>query len=136
MCQSRLRGKAAAIFALHRRVPIILHGVVACSVSLHELRISRRHTATREFLGNFGPFRPDLGVITLNGFLLLGRERRLVENGIDMIVPSLTTLLAGTASEARCDDDPFLGAEFVHQGKQATIFRRRPGSLDGLGSLS
>jgi len=131
-----LRGKAAAKFALHRRVPIILYGVVACNVSLHELGISRRCTATRQLLCNFGPFRSDLGVITLNGFFLLGRERRLVENGIDMIVPSLTTLLAGTASEARCDDDPLLGAEFVHQGKKATIFRRRPGSLDGLGNRS
>jgi hypothetical protein len=92
-----------------------------------------RRTATRELLCNFRPFGPNLSVKPLNGFFFLGRKGRLVEDGIDVIVPSFATLLAGAASEAGGDNDPFLRAEFVDEGEQATIFRRGPWSLDGLG---
>ena len=88
-------GKAASIFPLHRRVPVILYSIVAYR-SAKDYRL--KHTAPRKFLGNFSPFRTDLCIEAFDGFLFFKAERRFVEDGVDVVMPSLSALLACATS--------------------------------------
>jgi hypothetical protein len=112
MRRVRSSRETASVFPLHGRIPVILHRIVAYTVSKVK---DGRHTATRKFLGNLRPLGSDLGVELFNGFLFLDTEWRFVEDRVDMVMPSFATLLAGSTSKTRCDNNPFLGAKFVDE---------------------
>jgi hypothetical protein len=80
----------------------------------NQLGLGIRHTATGELLGNLRPLGSNLAVQTFDCLFLVESEWRLVEDGVDMIVPSLSALLTGAASETRRNDDPFLGAKLIY----------------------
>jgi hypothetical protein len=107
----RSSGEAAAIFPLHRRVPVILYSIVAYR-SAKDSRLER--TAPRKFLGNFGPFGSDLCIEASDGFLFFKAERGFVEDGVDVVMPSLSALLPCATSQTRSDDDPLLCSKLVH----------------------
>ena len=67
------------------------------------------HTATGKLFGNLSPLWPDLSIEAFDRLLFLKAEGRLVENWIDMIVPSLSALFSSPTPQSRSNDNPLLG---------------------------
>ena len=78
-CSTLPLGSIRAQVALECRVPSILDGIVG---------------ASGQTFGNLGPSISKLGVSLNEGFVFTVRPLALVDARIEMIVPSLSTLLA------------------------------------------
>lgn len=57
-----------------------------------------------------------------NGRVFLLAPSALIDVRVEMVVPSLATLLADSTRQTLCDDRPFLGAVCLYEFGNHTIF--------------
>ena len=79
---------------------MVLYGVVRSALQHHS---------------NFSPFIALLSVRQEKDPLFFAGPDTLFYSGVEVIVPSLTALLADTARQVFCDLCPLLGAFFLHE---------------------
>eukprot|EP00053_Salpingoeca_punica_P008611 m.77034 g.77034 ORF g.77034 m.77034 type:complete len:398 (-) comp14674_c1_seq9:234-1427(-) len=101
----------------HRRVPVVLDGVVR---------------PARQELGDLGPLVAEGVVGVQDDAVLLLCPGRLLDVRRQMVVPPFAALLADAALEVRGDDGPALGAKLLHQLHNHLVLLLCPGTLDEL----
>lgn len=70
-------------------------------------------------------------LVGLNDRNVLLRSPRLASNGrVEVVVPTLTTLLTNASRQMAGDETPVLRSVFPHQCRNLGVFLRRPGSFD------
>lgn len=65
--------------------------------------------------------------------LLFLAPRTLLDEGVQMVVPSFSALLANSAGEVLSDTRPFARAGFLDEADYKLILQLSPGSFDKLG---
>ena len=79
--------------------------------------------------GNLGPLIAPLLVSVVDDSVLLVGPGGFLDLRVEMVVPSLPTLLSDTAGKALSDLGPILGSASRHNLRQDLIFARRPRAL-------
>lgn len=99
-CAFTVAAELRVVLAAHRRVPMVLDGVVR---------------AAGQQLGDARPLVAVLAVCLVDDTVLLIRPGSLLDLGVEVIVPTLAALLADAALEVARDQGPFLGSVSHHQ---------------------
>ena len=102
---------------LHRGVPVVLDRVVR---------------ATFEGLGNFSPLVLLEVVLCVKNELFFETPLVFLDSRVQVIVPSLPTLLADATRQVLCDRGPFLSPSGLDKRQDKLIFLFTPRSLDQL----
>mmetsp|Transcript_30730 Transcript_30730/g.98142 ORF Transcript_30730/g.98142 Transcript_30730/m.98142 type:complete len:265 (-) Transcript_30730:105-899(-) len=117
-CPLALRHQPLLDLPLHGRVPVVLDSVVS---------------SPRKVLGNLSP---TIAVLLVGGnklpVLLLGPGVP-PDVGVEVVVPSLTALLADTAGQLLRDERPLLGAVLLDELDDLLILLLGPRALDKVG---
>jgi hypothetical protein len=85
---------------------------------------------SRKHFGNFSPSIAHCLMCFQNRTIFLHFPRFLTDIGIQVIVPTFSTLFANASRQIGGNQTPFLGTIFFHQFDNFTIFFGCPGSLD------
>jgi hypothetical protein len=105
-------------FSLDGGVEVILD-VIVCS--------------SRKVLGDLSPLVAELLVSSDDDLIFLLSPLASLDVGIEMVVPSLSALLADSAGELARDDAPVLGSVFLNQNDDLGVFFLSPRSFDQFG---
>ena len=89
--------------------------------------------APGKMLGDLGPFVAEFSVEFFDLFVLFESPGVLFDLGVQLVVPTLATLLADTTAELLSDERPFRGAVFVHEFDHHGIFLGSPRPFDEAG---
>ena len=101
------------VLSFHGGIPMVLDGIVCSSGNQ---------------FGNLCPLVAPLPVGIVYDAVFFVGPRRLLDVGVEMVVPTLTTLLSDPTFQMLGNQGPALGTIFAHQFHYSLIFFLRPGT--------